>query len=109
MINVGKWAFIIGIILAIVAGFFAVPYLTFILLVLGLVVGFLNIGHKNAHDYLVAAIALLLIGIASVQSLSVLNIALADWVQTVLANFIAFVAASALVVAIKAVVKLGQE
>lgn len=109
MVKIGKWAFIIGIILAIGSGFFVIPWLTFVLMILGLIVGFLNISKKHVHDYLVAVIALLLIGVASLQSLSVLDISLADWVNTVLANFIGFVGASGLVIAIKSVIQLGQD
>jgi len=109
MTDAGKWAFIIGVILAVLSGFFGVPYLAFILLVLGLIVGFMNISAKEEQMHLIAVIALLAIGIGGLEALSVLGVSLADWVNTVFANFIVFVAASGLVVAIKAVVKSGQE
>ena len=109
MTNTGKWAFIIGLILAVLSGFFGVPYLALVLLVLGLIVGFLNISTKEEQLYLIAVVALLAVGIGSVQALSILNVDVSNWVNTVLANFIVFVAASGLIVAVKAIIKSGRE
>ncbi len=109
MKDLGKWSFIVGLILAILAGFLSIPYLAIILLFLGLIVGFLNITGKETQSYLVAVIALLVIGVASLQALSTLNVNLAGWVETVFPNFLVFVAASGLVVAIKAILELGKE
>ena len=108
MTNVGKWAFIIGLILAILSGFFAIPALAIVLLILGLIVGFLNISKGENQLYLIAVIALLIVGVGSIQALSILGVTLSDWVNTMFANFIAFVAASGLVVAVKTVAALGQ-
>lgn len=109
MANTGKWAFIIGLILAILSGFFGIPYLALAMLVLGLIVGFLNVSTKEEQLYLIAVAVLLAIGIGGLQALSVLGVSIATWVNTVFANFITFVAASGLVVAVKAIVKSGQE
>lgn len=98
---VGRWAFITGIIIAVLTGFMAIPNIAFVMMILGLIVGFLNISEKESTPYLVAVIALLLVGISGIQSANVLGTSLAIWVQTILANFIAFVAASGLVVAVK--------
>jgi hypothetical protein len=108
MVNIGKWSFVIGVILAILAGFLAIPNLAIVLLILGLIVGFLNISAKETTEYLIAVIALLVIGVASIQAMNALGIVFTEWLQGILANFIAFVAASGLVVAIKAILELGQ-
>ena len=108
MVNIGKWSFVVGVILAILAGFLAIPNLAIVLLILGLIVGFLNISAKETTEYLIAIIALLVIGVASIQAFNTLGIALNELLQSVLSNFIAFVAASGLVVAIKAILALGQ-
>jgi hypothetical protein len=109
---VGKWSFILGIILAVLVGLVAVPYSALtavILMVLGLIVGFLNIETKETTNYLVAAIALLIIGIGGVNAMDILGVTVYDWVQGILSNFIAFVGASAFVVAVKSIVDLGKE
>ena len=100
----GKWAFIIGLIVAIVMAFISgyTATVLLILFILGLVVGFLNITEKNTIKFLVATATLLILGVASISALSVLGI-ISSYLNAILANFIAFVSAAALVVSIKAV------
>lgn len=93
---VGRWAVVVGIILAVLAGFAEVPRLAIILFVLGLIVGFLNIKEKETTSFLVAVIALLMIGVAGLQLGTVTGT-----VALILENFLAFVSAAALVVALK--------
>lgn len=107
MVDVGKWSFFVGVLLAILAGFFTIPYIAVILVILGLIVGFLNITDKVIQPYLVAVIALLLIGTASLQALSVFG-EITEVFKTILSNLISFVAASGLIVALKAVLQLGK-
>jgi general stress protein CsbA len=58
---VGKWAFIVGLIVAILASFLSGYAATtaVVLFLLGLVVGFLNISEKDSNKFLLAAIAML--------------------------------------------------
>jgi hypothetical protein len=106
--QVGKWAFIAGMAVAVLAGLFVVPYTALVLFVLGLVVGFLNVTVKETEKFLIAAIALIVLGVASIQTLSILGIVVSDILNAILANFTAFVGASALVVAIKAIIDIGK-
>ena len=101
--RIGRWAFLGGIVLAILAGFVAVPYLAVFLFVLGLVVGFLNIKEKESASFLVAVITLLLIGVAGLEFGK-----LTPLIIPILSSFIAFVSAAGLVVAIKQVLATGQ-
>lgn len=89
--------------LAILAGFVAIPYLAVVLFVLGLIVGLLNIKERESHRFLVALITLLLVGVTSLEFGK-----LAPIVIPALNSFIAFVAAAGLVVAIKQVWATGQ-
>ena len=97
--TIGHWALIVGVIIAILAGFTEVPALLVILFVLGLIVGLLNIKEKESTPFLVAVIALLLIGVAGLQLGKLTPI-----VVSILNNFIAFVAAAGLVVALKQII-----
>lgn len=107
MRNFGKWAFVVGILLALISGYVSSSYIPMILIALGLIVGFLNIGQKEAEKFLVAAIALLVIGAAGVTALFSTG-GLVGITQSILNNFISFVSSAALVVAIKAIVTLGE-
>ncbi len=108
MVNVGKWAFLVGILLAIIAGFFTIPYVMTILAVLGLIVGFLDVTSKESHQYLMAVVALLVIGTASISAFSALG-TLYGVTESVITNVIAFVGASGLVVAVKEVLVMGRD
>lgn len=101
--TLGHWAFIIGIILAVIAGSTALPYLAIVLFILGLIVGFLNITEKESTAFLVAVIALLMIGVAGLQLGKLTGI-----VVPILENFIAFVGAAGLVVALKQIIVLAK-
>ncbi len=106
MVNklIGKWAFIIGLIIGVIAGFitgYAVTVAS-ILFVLGLIVGFLNISENESTKFLIAVIALLTGGIASISAISMLGVSI-NYASSIIGNFVAFASAAALVVAIKAV------
>ena len=104
--KIGSWAFMIGIVLAILAGLMPAmqtPTVTWVLVILGLIVGFLNITERETVEFLVAAVALLIVG--SAGSLP----ALGTIILSVLENIVAFVAPAALVVAIKSIYSLAQE
>ena len=108
MVNVGKWAFLAGILLAVLAGFFTIPYIMTILAVLGLVVGFLDITSRESHKYLMSVVALLVIGTASISTFSALG-SFYGLTESIITNVIAFVAASGLVVAIKEILTMGRD
>jgi hypothetical protein len=61
--KIGSWAFILGVILAVVAAIFTQlnPWLTSVLIVLGLVIGLLNIGTAETQPFLLAALALVIV------------------------------------------------
>lgn len=93
---VGHWALIIGITIAVLAGLTEISYLMPILFILGLIVGFLNIKEKETSSFLLAVVALLAIGLSGLQIEAV-----PATVDLILENFIAFISAAGLVVALK--------
>ncbi len=56
--NAKKIVLIVGLVLALVAGFVNVPYAAFALVVLGLVLGFLGIGDSDRLLFLVMTVTL---------------------------------------------------
>lgn len=108
---VGKWAFIIGVLIAIVAGLFgtAIPanvatIIGWVLVIAGLIIGFLNITAEEVTDFLISAIALLAVGAAGLGAISMAG----PIISAILKNIIAIVSPAALVVALKAVYGIGQ-
>lgn len=106
---IGKWAFLIGLIIAMIAGLidgvYTIPYLALILVILGVIVGFLNIHEKNVIKLLVAIIALMGVGSMTVLAIPAVNI----YLDAILKNFVAFVGAAALVVSIKAILETSKK
>lgn len=108
---IGKWAFIIGVLLAIIAGLFGaiIPanitvIIGWVLVVAGLVIGLLNIAAKEVTNFLIAAIALLAVGAAGLGALTLIG----PIISAVLTNIVAIVSPAALVVALKAVYNIGK-
>ena len=106
---IGHWAFFLGVLVAVLAGFFPdmISTTSLILVVLGLVVGFLNVSGKESTPFLVAAIALIVAGSAGVRVITFLN--LGTYLGNILSNIGAFVAPAAVIVALETVVALAKE
>ncbi|NCS71121.1 MAG: hypothetical protein GW780_03055 [Candidatus Aenigmarchaeota archaeon] len=107
----GELAFILGVLLAIVTGLFTTALnpgtVGRILVVAGLIVGFLNIQEKETGNFLVAAIALMLVGTAGVDRITLLN--LGPMFKNVVTNIAIFVAPAAAVVSLKVIVDLAKK
>jgi hypothetical protein len=109
--SIGSWAFILGVVIAIISGLAAgalagyMQYIAVILVILGLVVGFLNIGAKEVTDFLIASIALIAIGAANLVTIPLIGGYLASMVLYIAA----FVAPAALVVSLKAIYNLAAK
>ena len=108
---IGKWAFIIGLAIAIIAAIlqqadvYNLPQLTLILVVLGLIVGFLNISEKDSTKLLIAIIALLGVGGMTVVAIPAID----AYLTAILKNFVAFVAAAGFVVAVKSIYEISKK
>jgi len=62
---IGGWAFLIAVILAIVIGFFpsvATPTVVLVLVIIGIVVGLLNVADKEVMPFLLSGLTLVLVG-----------------------------------------------
>jgi hypothetical protein len=100
--KIGGWAFVIGLILAVVIALLGIEqtWPIYILLVLGLIVGLLNISDKEVGPFLIAAIAFMFTFTALSNVVEVIPV-----VGGTLAQFFslvnAFVAPAAAVVAFK--------
>jgi len=102
--TIGKWAFIIGLVLAVLAGLFFQPgWALWVLAILGVVVGLLNVTAEETRGFLLASIALTLSATA-LNALPVLGTAL----SLVLPFVVAFVAGGMIVVALVELFKTAR-
>lgn len=105
--QIGHVAFIVGIVVAILAAFINAlrgDVSVWIMVILGVVVGLLNITAKEVGVFLIATVALIVAASASALSLAVI------WptLTTILGNVIIFVAPAAIIVSLKAIYALAE-
>jgi membrane-associated HD superfamily phosphohydrolase len=108
MAETGTWFFIAGLLISVIFGFVngtASAISLIVLVILGVIVGILNISEKEAHRFLIASLALLLASSINIQTIPVLGIPL----QNTLNNVVLFIAPAALVVAVKEVFYLASK
>ncbi len=106
--EIGHWSFLIGIVLAILAGLMGTLYqetIAMTLIVLGVIIGVLNISEKEVTDFLVASIALLLTGAAGLEELPAIGILIGP----IVTNIATLVAPAVVIVSLKAIYELGKK
>ncbi len=109
MEKVGSWSFIIGLVIAVLVGLFteASGLVVTALVVLGLIIGFLNVTAKEAHAFLLASVALMATGFAGDFLATIPGIG--NLLQRVVNNFVVLVAPAAIVVSVKALLGLAKD
>lgn len=107
--HLGEYAFLAGVLIAVVAGIWpgAIAQTPLILAVLGLVVGFLNVEGKEAHSFLLASVALLVAGTANLSVISLWG--LGATLTSILSYIALFVAPATVVLALQVVLALARD
>jgi len=107
--RIGHYAFLLGVAIAVIAGFFpdAIAGTSLLLVVLGLIVGLLNVAHREMNEFLVASIVLIVSGSAGLRAITFMN--LGGYLAAILSNISSFVAPAAIIVALKAVWNLAEK
>jgi len=114
--QIGNYSFIIGVIIAVVLGLAApklgtaTAWLWSLLVVLGLVVGFLNVSGKETKEFLWVTVALVVVAFAgSAQISSWSNVELiGSYLKGIFDAILAFVVPATVVVALKDVWELAK-
>ncbi len=103
------YLFFLGIVISILAAFFRTVVdprvLVTTLIGLGFVVGLFNITAKETHQFLLAAIALMLAGIVNLGLIPVIG----DLLRAMVSNVVVFVVPGAIIVALKTIWKLASD
>ena len=82
---VGSWAFLVGIVIAIVAGFWDLnPVVTAALVVLGMIVGILNVTGKETTPFLLATVSLVIVADFGGRTLAEVSLVLARIFKTMI-------------------------
>jgi hypothetical protein len=106
--RIGSWAFIIGLIIAVIAGFWPIgSVITSILIILGLIVGFLNVSGKETNSFLFATLVLVVMASQGGQLLSGIQF-VGPMLQSIFSTMMLFIIPAAVVVALKAIWALAE-
>ena len=107
MNKISSYLFALGALIALVNGFVpnVIPSAGLLLVVIGLVVGFMNISAKETHNFLLATVALLAANTAGTDKIPMIGM----YLGPILTGFAAMVAPAALVVAVKALWGMAKD
>ena len=102
---IGGWAFLIGVIIAIIVGILGTPSSTImtILVVIGILVGLFNIADKEASSFLISGVVLVIVGSLGGNAFGSLTI-----VTGILAALMAIFVPAIIIVAIKNVLSIAK-
>ena len=107
--RVAHYAFFVGLLIAIVAGFFrnvvGPEVLVTTLVILGFLVGLFNLTAKETTPFLVASIALMLAGIVNLGLIPGVGV----YLRSILSNIVVFVVPGAIILGMKAIWKLASD
>jgi len=109
--KIGEWAFIVGVVLAILFGLISKKWegmATLVLVVLGLIVGFLNITETESTPFLVAAAALMITSGAGDTLNRIPPEVVGRFLQNAVEKIGVFVAPAAIIVALKSIKALAK-
>jgi hypothetical protein len=107
--KVAHYTFFVGLLIAVIAGFFrnifSPEVLVTTLVILGFIVGLFNLTAKETTPFLMAAIALMLAGIVNLGLIPGIGL----YLRSILSNIVVFVVPGAIIVGMKAIWKLASD
>tara|TARA_B100001971_G_scaffold211578_1_gene239580 strand:- start:984 stop:1370 length:387 start_codon:yes stop_codon:yes gene_type:complete len=119
--SIGAWAFLVGVVLAIVIGLsttlVSIPVLTSfspqvyaILVLLGIFVGFMNVAGKDSQTFLLAGTVLVIVSKFGMEGVtgSLIGIGVGDAVSSVFGALLALFAPATIIVALKTVFSIAK-
>lgn len=112
---VGAWAFLIGIVLAVLVGLIgrnrANPIFLTVLAALGLVVGYF-VSEKEVQTFLLASVSLVLVSFAGIQGLvldaAIRGLEVGKFISSILGTLLVMFVPATIVVALKTVFSLAK-
>ena len=105
--TLGSWAFLIGVIIAVIFAFLQITnWLIWVLFVIGVIIGLFNITDKEATPFLMAGTVLVVVsylGSGVVEELGV------RWIPNFLTNLLTIFVPATIIVALRAVFAMAKE
>ncbi len=109
--SLGAWAFLIGVILAIVLGLFpSQTWILTVLVVVGILVGLLNVTGTESRGFLLASLALVIVSAMGGSAISALGgIPLGEYLGFILNNLLILFVPATIIVALKSVFDIAKD
>ena len=116
---VGAWAFLFGVVLAIVVGIVAgifswisvTPIVMGVLSVLGVIVGF-SVAEKDVHKFLIGAVALVIVSYTGISGLilgaAISGFAIGKLISSVLQSLLALFVPATIIVVLKSLFSIAR-
>lgn len=114
---VGAWAFLIGIVLALLGGILSAlfgnwnPFVLGLLMVIGLIVGFIGVAPNDLQKFLMITVSLVIVsyaGSAGVKNIEFLEWQIGNVVSSTLAGLLVLLVPATVVVAIRSLFSVSQ-
>ncbi|MBS3074398.1 hypothetical protein J4447_02995 [Candidatus Pacearchaeota archaeon] len=107
--TIGAWAFLIGVILAVILGLFQsslgnVVWIPIVLVLIGLVVGLLNVGVGDANAFLIASLALVIVAFMGSSVLGVI-----PQIAGILSALMVLIVPAAVIVSLRAIFVIARD
>ncbi len=110
--KVGSWAFILGVIIAVVAGLVDLggnsATVTGLLIALGMIVGFLNVTGKETTAFLLASVSLVFVSKFGAEVMGAVP-TIGPYINGVFGAILTFVVPATIIVALKAIYALAAD
>ncbi len=115
---VGAWAFLIGVVLALIGGMLSALFghlntvVLGLLMVLGFVVGFIGVSPNDVQKFLTAAVSLVIVtyaGSAGVRNIEFLEWQIGNVVSSTLGALLVLLVPATIIVAVRSLFSISQE
>ncbi len=107
--KIGVWAFVAGLVVALILSAFSISNtVALVLIVLGLIVGLINIGDEEVHQFLLAALVFIVSAGALQNYVSLIPVGIGNWLKNFLSAVILFVAPGAVITALRALYEVAR-
>jgi len=106
----GAWAFLIGVILAVIFAFFSYPtWVNWIMVVIGLLIGILNIKDTETNTFLMAGVVLVIVSYFGGSVFANIRIGDIAFLANFLGNMLVLFVPATIVVALKSVFTMAHD
>ena len=110
--ELGSWSFVLGVIVAVVVGLLSAAgesvALVSLLIIVGFIVGLLNITARETNEFLIAAVTLVLVSSFGGSVLGEVAV-IGTYLESVLKAILTYIIPAAIVVAVKTIYSLARD